>query len=240
MRIVITLFLLLSVSAYSNAQELEEVLVTASMTNSSLPGKHLRRTADNLLLRIRIVNDSRDEEQREKEIHKTLFAALGKAGKNQRIGLSAVSDGGFVLPITQANYRIELDDGNRPDTSQAFFRAKMAVPDSVVDGEALVLELKRFISGLDMVGRTEVFVDSDVEVSVINPNQYRADTIRMFAEDVKQVTAALGEDYRVVVEGIDRPIEWVRAGSLSVAIFIPYEYTVVPTSLNSLMVLPGY
>ena len=222
------------------AQELEEVVVTASLSGSNVPGMHLRRPADNLLLRVRIMNDSREEAQREDEIHRTLLAAIAAAERNRNIELSSVTDGGFVIPLTDANYQVDLTDGGRPDTSQAWFRAKSAVPPATDDGEALVIELKRFISRLEMVGRTEVFVDSDVEVSIVNPGQYREQAIRLFADDVRTVTSALGDDYRVIVNGIDRPIEWARTGSLTVAIYIPYEYTVVPTSISGVLNAPDY
>ena len=239
----ITGFLAFSVFLALNtqAEELAEIIVSASFIESEVPGRHLQRTADNLLLRVQIVNDSREEKVREDEIHQTLLAAIAAAEKNDRIELSTVTHSGFVLPLTRANYRIDLENGNRPDSSQAWFRAKSAVPGATDNGEALVLELKRFISGLKMVGRTQVFVDGDVEVSIINPNQYRAEAIGLMADDVKAVTSALGSaEYRVIVKGIDKPIEWARAGSLSVAIYIPYEYIVVPTTISSYTVLPEY
>ncbi len=240
MRIVLCFLVSLFLLAEAHAQEIEEIVVTGTLVGSGVPGMHLRRTADNLLLRVQIVNDSRDEDQREDEIHRTLLDAIQAADRNNRIELSTVTESGFVLPLTRANYQIELEGGNRPDTSQAYFRAKSAVPGSADDGEALVIELRRFISELDMVGRTQVFVDGDVEVSIVNPNQYRAEAIRLFADDVRTVTSALGDDYRVVVSGIDRPIRWARAGSITVAIYIPYEYMVVPTSMNGITYSPDY
>lgn len=215
-------------------------MVTGSRVSASLPGRQLRRTADNILLSVEVTNDSRDRDQRETEIHETILRALKAAEKNPRITLSTVSDGGFVLPITRANYKVELLPGQRPDTSRTSFRAKSAIPADVTDGEALVLELKRFVDDVDMVGRTEFHIYSDIQVSVVNPEQYRDAAIREFADDVKTVTAALGDDYRVVVHGIDQPIEYVRIGSLSVAIFIPYTYQVVPTTLGSITYIPDY
>lgn len=224
----------------SDAQELEEIVVTAHVASSSIPGQHIRRVADNLLLRVQVVNDSREEKQRQDEIYKTLADALDRANRNDRIELSAVTGGGIVIPITSANYEMELSPGGRPDTSMVFFRAKLGIPQNVQDGEAFVLELKRFIAELKMTGRTQVFVDGDVEVSIVNPQQYRAAVIQKFANDTKVVTEALGGDYRVIVQGIDQPIEWSRSGSLSVAIYIPYSYTVVPTTVNAITVLEDY
>ena len=91
-----------------------------------------------------------------------------------------------------------------------------------------------------MVGRTQVFVDQDVEVSIVNPQQYRGEVLRLFAKEVREVTSALGPDYRVVVNGIDKPVEWARSGLPGVAIYIPCKYTVVPTSSNGIYAPPDY
>ena len=50
---------------------------------------------------------------------------------------------------------------------------------------------------------------------------------------MKKVTAALGADYKVVTQGIDQPIRWVRSGMLEVTIFVPYSYDVIPASMTS-------
>ncbi|MCR9279428.1 MAG: hypothetical protein NXH85_15840 [Pseudomonadaceae bacterium] len=91
-----------------------------------------------------------------------------------------------------------------------------------------------------MIGRTQVFANSDAEISIINPSSYRSQVITLMAEDVKQVTDALGDDYKVVLTGIDRPVKWGRVGSVNVAIYIPYEYVVLPSTVHSLMSFPDY
>jgi hypothetical protein len=49
---------------------------------------------------------------------------------------------------------------------------------------------------------------------------------------VKKVTAALGPDYKVIVHGIDKPIQWVRDGMLDVTIFVPYNYVILPATVS--------
>ena len=56
--------------------------------------------------------------------------------------------------------------------------------------------------------------------------------IELFAADVKKVTAALGPDYKVIVHGIDQPIEWVREGMLDVTIYVAYKYDVLPATIS--------
>lgn len=103
----------------------------------------------------------------------------------------------------------------------------------MTDGEALVVSLKRFVAGLKLEGRTEVFVDVDVEVSVVNPQQYRTKIVELMAKDIENVTSALGGGYKVILTGADQQVEWAKIGSLDVAIYIPYSYVVLPESINS-------
>ncbi len=235
-----TLLALLVIPALLQAQDLEEIVVTGSAIERDLPGQRLVRKGDFLLLRVAINNDAREEDQREKEIHQTLLAAIKKANRQNGIEMSSVTPSGFVVPLTEANHRIELNNGSRPDTSTAAFRVKSAIPEGVKDGEALVLNLRRFVNELKMTGRTLVDIDSDVEISIVSPSQYRDQVVQLMAKDAKNITSALGEDYRVIVNGIDKPVEWARVGSLNVSIYIPYSYIVVPTNIQSYNVWPEY
>jgi len=226
-------FLLLLPIFSVSAEVIEEIVVTGSYIESAIPGTQVRRKGDNLLLRVNITNDSREKQQRESEIHATLKKAVASAQKARGIELSTASDSGFVIPLTSSNYQIELLDGDRPDTSKSSFLAKSPIPPDVTDGEALVVKLKRFVAGLELDGRTEVYVDTDVNVSVVNPQQYRSSIIDLMAKDVETVTTALGEGYKVVLVGVDQQVEWAKIGSLDVAIYIPYNYVVLPASITS-------
>ena len=233
------LVLMLAFGVQANAEVIEEIVVTGSYVEHSPPAQRVVRSADNLLLKVLITNDARDEDERKSEIHATLLGAVRLAKKTKNIELSSVSSNDFVLPLNSANYKIDLMNGSRPDTSQAFFRVKTRIVPGA-NAEQLLSDLKRFTSDLKMTGRTLVEVQGNIEVSIINPRQYRAQAIKLMAEDVKTVTGALGSDYRVVLTGIDKPVEWARVGSTDVAIFIPYEYIVVPTSVSSITSFPDY
>ncbi len=228
-----------SLTAPVSAEIIEEIVVSASRVQDSPPGQRLLRRGDNLLLRVLITNDAREEDQRESEIHATLLAAIKQAARNRNVELSLVTDSGFVIPLSASNHRVQLASGVRPDTSQTNFRVKAAIPDNA-DGEALVASLKRFVAELTMTGRTLVEVDTDVEVSIVNPEQYRGAILDLFAADVRAVKAALGDDYRVVVTGLDQPVRWARQGSLNVSVFIPYEYIVVPSTISSIIAPMDY
>ena len=228
----VSLSLLALTSATAAFAQLEEIVVTGSRIEST-PGVFLRRHADYLLLQVSVTNDTREEAGREDEIYRTLRGALTAAERNRDVEISVVNDDGLVYPLTPANYRIELTPGNRPDTSTATISMKTAVPAANADGQALVNKLREFVESLSVVGRTQLEPVGDVEISVVDPHQYRGEIIKLVAGDIGQVTTTLGTEYRVVVEGIDRPVEWFRLGLLDLGLFIPYRYTVIPQSVTS-------
>ena len=232
MRYLVLLILILP--ALASAEVLEEVVVTGSrLSDANPPAKRLVRRGDNLLVTVRITNDSRDAAVRESEIHETLLGAIRKANQLKGIEISVITDGGFVVQLNNANYQIDLSSGSRPDTSRANFSVKAAIPRTGNDAESQVANLKQFVRELKMVGRTEVEVEGDTQITIINPSSYRSAVIKLLGEDVKEVTDALGGDYRVMLTGVDRPVEWARVGAIDVGIYIPYEYLVIPTTLNS-------
>jgi len=230
--IKVTLGLLAMTSSGAALSQLEEIVVTGSRVDST-PGVFLRRHADYLLLEVAVTNDTREEAGREDEMYRTLRGALTAAERNRDVEISVVNDDGLVYPLTPENYRIDLSSGNRPDTSHATISVKTAVPSTGANGQALVNKLREFVANLPVVGRTELEPVGDVQISVVDPHQYRSEIIKLVAGDISQVTSALGIEYRVVVEGIDRPVEWFRLGLLDLGLYVPYRYTVIPQTVTS-------
>jgi hypothetical protein len=91
-------------------------------------------------------------------------------------------------------------------------------------------KLREFPASLKPAGRSAVDLQGYIEVSIVNPGQYRAQVIKLYADDAKLVTSSLSADYRVVTRGIDRQLQWMREGMTDVVLFIPYEYDVVPVN----------
>jgi hypothetical protein len=217
-----------------SAQDLEEVVVTGTRAeDSAIPGTSLKRPGDFILLMIEVSNDSRDPKTRRAEITDTLRALLAAAGRDKSIELSVIGDNSLVLPLRLDSGTLRMVNGERADTSQATISVKTRIPATVGNSSALLAKLRDFVTGIKPVGRTIIDDEGDFEISLVKPSQYRDRVIELFAADVKKVTAALGPDYKVVVNGIDKPIEWVRDGMLEVTIFVPYSYDVLPVSVSS-------
>jgi hypothetical protein len=116
---------------------------------------------------------------------------------------------------------------------------KTRIPPAGANGQALISKLKDFTAGIKEVGRTKLDTGGSVDISIVAPHRYRDEIVALYAADAKRVTAALGDDYKIVTTGIDRPVRWVRMGLLELALFVPYTYQVVPQSVHSVMLAPG-
>lgn len=215
------------------AQLVEEVIVTGIRApDDELPGVVYRRQADFLLLEITVLNDSRSEEVRKKEIFKTLQNAIAVAKEKKDIELSVVKNG-FVLPLNSIEASIDIVSGDRPDTSQVKIRAKTNISTNTQSPEKLLAKLTSFTESVPVEGRTELIMLDEPDVSVVNPHQYRNNIIQLVAKDVSTTTSALGKDYRVVMQGLDQPVQWARVGPVQLAMYIPYSYQIIPSTISS-------
>ena len=233
-RVTFLLGMLLAARLACAEDSLEEVVVTGMRNaEAAIPGTSFKRPGDFILLMVEVSNDSRDEKTRKSEIEATLRAMIAAAGKDKSIELSVIGDNNLVLPLKLDSATLQLVNGKRSDTSQATISVKTRIPAQVGNSSALVAKLKDFAAGIKPAGRTIIDGDGEFEISIVNPMQYRDRVIELMAADVKKVTAALGPDYKVVLRGIDHPIQWVRDGMLELTIFVPYSYDVLPASLTA-------
>ena len=227
---------LLSIPPTSFGQT-EEIVVTASRREgSALPGTFLRKTGDFLLLQVNVRNDTRETAARKEEIYATLRNALANANRDGTIELSVIDESDLVIPLRVDSATVVLSAGDRPDTSITRISVKTRIPATGANGQALISKLKDFIGGVKEIGRTRLEPSGSVDISIVAPHRYREEIIALYAADARKVAGALGDDYRIVTSGIDRPVQWVRMGLLELALFVPYSYEVVPSSIHSVSI----
>lgn len=231
------------IAGAATAQGLEEIVVTASRIQArNIPATSIKRHADFLLLKVEVRNDSRGYRTRREEILATLRAMLAAAEKDPSIELSVIRDDNVVLPLKLDDTTLDFGDSGESDdgngTLETTISVKIPIDPNAVNGAPLIGKLKSFVSAIRPVGRTDISDDEETQVSVVNVSQYREPAIRLFADDVRRITTALGGDYRIVARGLDQPIQWVRDGTLDVLIFVPYQYDVVPTTISSYVASP--
>ncbi len=209
----------------------EEIIVTASRRegdgyDASIPAVGLRRTADFAVQFVEITGDTRDATKRRNEIFEMVKGAIELAGK--RSGIELATGEMVVEPLTIGNYRdLALQPSNRPDTNKVSFIVKTRLGGGV-DGKAAIDKIEAFIKAVPTAGRAEMTGNEELTLSVVNPDQYRSAIVDLVAADAKVYAAKFGANYGVEVKGLDRPVEWGRASTTEVLLYVPYAYVVTP------------
>ena len=224
---------LAAISVSSNAQTakgpaLGEVIVTGNRLNAGYAQENrpvigLRRQADSAVRTISFSSDSRDEAMRKTEIHTMLSAAMDKAAA---AGVELVIGNFELTPVTQTNYReLPLNWAGRVDTSKVDIMVKVKLSGSTVSAEQ---RIDAFVKTLTRSGRGAIDKTGGLTLTIINPDQYRDEIVKLVADDARTRAAIFGPDYAVQVSGIDGQIFWSQVSGTDVFLYIPYRYTVGP------------
>lgn len=217
-----------AVQAQDERVGIDEVVVTAMKrqggSTDDVPGIFVTRRADNLLVEVTVVCDTRDAGQRLDELRQTLRNLI----RGQRPPMVALGVGeGMVGVFDEAAIDDVITVGARPDTSVARLLVKTRIePGDTVD--SAVKRIRDYAARTPKVGRTEIVVDDGVQLSILGLAQYRSQIIAAVAADAKSVAGALGDDYRVTLMGLEQPVDFRQTGPLEARLFIPYEMTVGP------------
>lgn len=214
------------------AQSVEEIVVTGSRAiewdPDDVPVIQLARRADNLIVEVRVVNDTREASARRSEITQTLRRMARTAATRDDIDLS-IEDEGVLVPLTEdmvSTLTLGVD-GMRTDTSVARLIVKTPIrPDDTLDAASGRIET--YVSGVEKTGRSLVDVSGDWELSIIDPPRYRPAILSLIAADARSTTSAFGEGYAIQVEGLSNRVTWRQSGPLELALFIPYKMSVTP------------
>lgn len=230
-RILFACLALLPTPALAQDFSEAEVIVTGARRQTdgfdeSRPVVGLRRAADFAILYVTIAGDTRDQKMRRTEILAMVKSAIDLA---PRFGVELATGDEVVEPLTLANYRdLGFTNDSRPDTDRTVFLAKVRIGNGV-DGVAVRDRINRFIKAVPAVGRAEIRGSGDdFTLSLVGPDKFRGEILDILAADAKAVSARLGPDYGVEIRGLDRPVEWSRAGLTEVFLYVPYNMVVRP------------
>lgn len=217
-----------TVSAPAAAQE---IIVTASRSSGDYYSVEktvigLRRPADNAVQQVWIVSDSRDADMRCKEVLDMLDAAMTRAGG---AGVSLVDGDYELLPITRADYTCKSMGGaGRPDTSQISFYVKAPVVMGATGGTAPEKRIAAYVKSVPVSGRSLMEARGGLTLTIINPDQYRDEVVKLVAEQSLRYASYFGPDYGVEVGGLNEELSWTQVSETEVFLYIPYRFAVRP------------
>ena len=85
-----------------------------------------------------------------------------------------------------------------------------------------IADLRAFISGAKLSGRTEILPRGDIGLSIVGPEQYRYDILKKIADENKKMIAAVGGVCEITLSGLQGRVEWERSGVDELTLFISY------------------
>lgn len=193
---------------------------------SGLPAVGLRRRADFALLPVMISGDTRERDPRREEILTMVRSALAQA---QRSGIELAIGDFFIVPLTSDNYRtLNFQSDGRPDAERVLFFIKTRLGTSAEEANAAITRLEQFVRSVPAAGRAEMRAAGPLTLSIVAPDQYRGQLLDMVASEARAIATRFGPDQRVEARGLDRPVEWRRAGITEVFLYIPHQLVFRP------------
>ncbi|HET6629707.1 MAG TPA: hypothetical protein VFG91_08020 [Woeseiaceae bacterium] len=185
-----------------------------------MPAVTIDKQADFLVQNIRLINDSRSPDLRREEILGTIEAMLDRAERIPGMALSYGS--GFLEPIDLTNESLQLiEDRDRIDTSYVDIYAKVRL-EQTKSANDQIDALRAFISGTEVVGRTEIEALGDIGLSIVGPEQYRYEIIRAIADESKRLQEAVAGECQTSISGLENRVQWERTSVSELTLYIPY------------------
>ena len=215
-------------AAQDNSNIQGEVVVTAQRASADYLSDEqtvvgLRRTADSAIQPVKFTSDSREEDMRKREIHAMLEAAIRRA---EGAGVELVTGDFELTRVTLANYKdLAFGRGQRPDTSEIGLFVKAGLAGSVGSAQS---RIDTFVKAVPPNGRALMEKGGGITLTIINPDQYRPEIVRLVAAEALKTAAAFGPDYGVEVAGLNEQLIWAQASATEVFLYIPYRFSVRP------------
>jgi hypothetical protein len=184
-----------------------------------------RIKADYFAQQIYVSSDSRDATQRNDELMTMLRNTIEMA---PAAGIE-LTYGNFELkPLTLANIdELRITGGQRPDTSRVAIYAQMKVSNEVATEEQAREKVKAFVESVPVTGRS--FIDrGGIDLTVINPDQYRHRVVREVANESKAYATMFGSDYGIEIRGLDSELAWTQVSENEVLLYIPHNFVIKP------------
>lgn len=205
-------------------ESVEEVIVSGIMESDGyyeMPAVTLKKQGDFLVQDVKVINDSRDKVLREKEIRESLEALAESAAKQGDLQLAYGDE--FLRTLDPKDKSLVFsEDKSRADTSYFYFSVKLKINNqkSALEQEA---SLEKFIKSAKKVGRTELDISGETDLSIVNPEKFRYEVIQKIAEENIRLRQAVGQTCDIELDGISNRVKWQRSGIIELVVYIPYR-----------------
>jgi hypothetical protein len=219
----------IATEATAQADLVQEIVVTGARMDAfdplRTPMVTLAKRADNLITTLTVSCDTRDESQRLSELKATLRNLIRAAAADQTIELGIGDE--VIGRFDETMLDAVIAKTQKVDTSIA--KVIIKTPVTAADTfDSATGRVERFAKAVPIVGRSEILLDDDWQLTVLGPNQYHTPIVQLIADNARRSATVFGDGYGVSVEGLQLPVSWYQSGPLDLALYIPYKMVVAP------------
>ncbi|MFT6662066.1 MAG: hypothetical protein ACJA0K_002064 [Maricaulis maris] len=194
----------------------------------AVPHVHVVRRADNFLVTLEILSDTRERDERREEVRATLQTVLERADNIAGITVSMMGDGLVDLDADMIGQVDIQEHPRREDVSTVTLYLKTPVGSSD-DFDDADNRVAAFVAGLTATGRATVEASSSYSLTLTGgADQYRNDVIRAIANDVRFLRSTFGNEYDINVStSLHERVRLTQSGPLELSIYLPYTATIM-------------
>lgn len=215
------LFAAATTPAFAQEESLDDVVITGSRVSyadlQETPAIGIMKPADSIVQGFQMECDTREENQRRNEIHRTLKTLLDEAKGRYSLETSA------GIKLDANNYQVDLELGAKADTSRLALRLRASLLDRADKANDLVKSMRAFLDSAEKTGRTELALDPVTALNISRPERFRYELLNAIATDVAKVRSSFGPDCKVSLDGLNARIQWERVSTGELFLFIPYS-----------------
>jgi len=183
------------------------------------------RTADYFVTPLFVSSDSRNPDERIEELFAMLSATMTEA---DQAGITLVAGRYTLEPVTAGTMRnLPIMGGNRPDTSRVQIYARIPLRGASASVGTTAESIAEFVKTIPATGRSFIDVGT-TGLAIDNPEQYRADVVRHIAQESTSYASMFGDDYRVVIDGLDGKLYWQQSSETEIFLYIEHNFTIRP------------
>jgi hypothetical protein len=211
----------LSTPAFAQEDSLDDVVVTGSRISyqdlQETPAIGILKPADSIVQGFSMECDTREENKRRSEMHKTLKTLLDTADGRFTLETNA----GIKLDVN--NYQVDFASGSKADSSRLFLRLRASLLNRATKANDLVKSMREFLESSEKTGRTELGLDQLTSLNISRPERFRYELLGAIAADVAKLRTSFGPDCKVSLKNLSARIQWERVSTGELFLFIPYS-----------------
>jgi len=182
----------------------------------------LEKEADYVSIAVEIQSEQKDPVEQINEIREIQGSIIEKANEQEQI---EIHKGPISLSASPVKSGFAVSSGyyrSKTSTAQIHILARLDAKNDIYD---CAIQIRRFLDSVKLPSKAK-FSLGEIQLTVKNPEQYRAEILKKIGEDAEFVKSALGFNGTILLAGLDQPVLVRQVDDRKVELFIDYSMSI--------------